>query len=316
MKYTIPGHHHISMITKNAGRNNRFYRDILGLRRVKVTVNQDEPSMYHLFYGDKTGSPGTELTFFEIPAAGRTHRGTNAITRIGLLVPSTESLVYWKKRFAEYGVYHGELATYANRPALHFEDHEGLRLVLQAANGEKLDFWQTWEKSPVPVEHQILGMGSVEITVRRPEKLAATLTELFGYTEVCRTDDEAIFQSVEGEVFGEIVVKSLDGPPERAGRGSIHHLAIRARNDEELKYWEAQVKARGFHSSGIIDRHYFKSLYFRESNGILFEIATDGPGFLADSDIDTLGERLELPPFLESRRAEIERELTPLDEYE
>ena len=154
----------------------------------------------------------------------------------------------------------------------------------------KLDHWETWEKSDVPAEHQIQGMGSVEITVRRLDKLASTLTDMFGYTEISRTDDEVIFQSIKGEVFGEIVVKYLDGPSEKPGRGSIHHLAIRVKNEEELIFWEEQVRARGFQSSGIVDRFYFKSLYFRESNGILFEIATDGPGFTVDGDdIETLG---------------------------
>lgn len=314
--YQILGHHHISMLTKDARKNNYFYRNILGLRRVKVTVNQDDPSMYHLFFGDKTGSPGTELTFFEMPALGRTFRGTNAITQIGLLVPAEESLLYWKKRFEQYGVYHGEITTYANRPALPFEDHEGLRMVLLVAHGGKLPHWDTWEKSPVPKQHQIQGMGTVEITVRRLDKLANTLTEILNYTEVSRTEDEAIFQSVKGEVFGEILVKELEGPTERAGRGSIHHLAIRAKNDEELEYWAEQVKKRGFHSSKIIDRHFFKSLYFRESNGILIEMATDEPGFLVDGNVETLGEKLELPPFLEHRRAEIEEDLIPLDEID
>ena len=312
--YKIPGHHHISMITKNASQNNHFYRKVLGLRRVKVTVNQDDPSMYHLFYGDKTGSPGTELSFFEIPPAGKTYRGTNAITRIGLLVPSVESLHYWKSRFREYGVHHGEISSYANRPALKFEDPEGLRLVLLVSNGEKVKHWETWEKSEVPVEHQIQGMGSVEMTVRRLDKLASTLTEMFGYTEISRTGDEAIFQSIKEEVFGEIVVKYLDGPSEKPGRGSIHHLAIRVKNDAELAFWEEKVRARGFQSSGVVDRFYFKSLYFRESNGILFEIATDGPGFTIDGDIETLGEKLDLPPFLEDRRIEIEENLKPIEE--
>lgn len=312
--YKIPGHHHISMITKNANQNNYFYQHVLGLRRVKVSVNQDDPSMYHLFYGDRLGSPGTELTYFEIPMVGKTYRGTNAITRIGLLVSSEESLHYWKVRFEKLEVVHGDITTYVNRPALHFEDPDGLQLVLVVANGEKLDFWQTWEKSPVPVEHQILGMGPVEMTVRRLEKLANTLTDLFGYTKVERKEDEAIFQSIKGEVFGEIVVKQLDGPSERPGRGSIHHLAIRVKNDEELKYWEEQVKRRGFFSSGIVDRYYFKSLYFRESNGILFEIATDGPGFTVDEEEETLGEKLALPPFLEEQRAGIEQKLKPIEE--
>ncbi|EEK46228.1 MULTISPECIES: ring-cleaving dioxygenase [Bacillus] len=312
--YEIKGHHHISMVTKNANENNHFYKNVLGLRRVKMTVNQDDPSMYHLFYGDKTGSPGTELTFFEIPLVGKTYRGTNAITRIGLLVPSEDSLHYWKERFETFDVKHSEITTYANRPALQFEDAEGLRLVLLVSNGEKVEHWETWEKSEVPAEHQIQGMGSVEMTVRRLDKMASTLTEMFGYTEVSRSEEEAIFQSIKGEAFGEIVVKYLDGPTEKPGRGSIHHLAIRVKNDAELAYWEEQVIQRGFQSSGIIDRFYFKSLYFRESNGILFEIATDGPGFTVDGDVEHLGEKLDLPPFLEDQRAEIEANLAPIEE--
>ncbi|MGH0633092.1 ring-cleaving dioxygenase [Bacillus pacificus] len=312
--YEIKGHHHISMVTKNANENNHFYKNVLGLRRVKMTVNQDDPSMYHLFYGDKTGSPGTELSFFEIPLVGKTYRGTNAITRIGLLVPSEESLHYWKERFETFDVKHSEITTYANRPALQFEDAEGLRLVLLVSNGEKVEHWETWEKSEVPAKHQIQGMGSVEMTVRRLDKMASTLTEMFGYTEVSRSEEEAIFQSIKGEAFGEIVVKYLDGPTEKPGRGSIHHLAIRVKNDAELAYWEEQVIQRGFQSSGIIDRFYFKSLYFRESNGILFEIATDGPGFTVDGDVEHLGEKLDLPPFLEDQRAEIEANLAPIEE--
>ncbi|MCU5597427.1 ring-cleaving dioxygenase [Bacillus wiedmannii] len=312
--YEIKGHHHISMVTKNGSENNHFYKNVLGLRRVKMTVNQDDPSMYHLFYGDRTGSPGTELSFFEIPLVGKTYRGTNAITRIGLLVPSEESLHYWKERFEKLGVEHSEITTYANRLALQFEDAEGLRLVLLVSNGEKVEHWETWEKSEVPAQHQIQGMGSVEMTVRRLDKLANTLTDIFGYTEVSRSDEEAVFQSIKGEAFGEIVVKYLDGPTEKPGRGSIHHLAIRVKNDAELAYWEEQVIQKGFHSSGIIDRFYFKSLYFRESNGILFEIATDGPGFTVDGDVEHLGGKLDLPPFLEDQRAEIEAKLAPIEE--
>lgn len=312
--HPIPGHHHISMITKSAKENNYFYKYILGLRRVKVSVNQDDPSMYHLFYGDRTGSPGTELTFFEIPMAGNTYRGTNAITRIGLLVPSEESLHYWKERFEEYNVAHSNLTTYADRPALKFEDPEGLRLVLLASNGEKVEHWETWEKSPVPAEHQIQGMGPVEITVKRLNKLAKTLTDILGYKEISRTDREATFQSIQGEVFGEIVVKQMDGPSEKPGRGSIHHLAIRVKDDEALPYFDEQVRQRGFSTSGIVDRYYFKSLYFRESNGILFEIATDEPGFTVDANVEELGEKLDLPPFLEERRQEIEAKLAPIED--
>lgn len=312
--YTIPGHHHISMLTKDAQINHRFYRQVLGLRRVKKTVNQDNPSMYHLFYGDLTGSAGTELSFFEMPNAGKTVRGTNAITQIGLLVPSYESLIFWKNRFELWNVDHGEITKYAGRDALHFEDPEGLRLVLLNHDGAEIpDNWSAWEGSDVEQEHRILGMGTVEITVRNLERLAKVLRNLFGYTEVSRSTDEAVYQSVAGEALGEIVIKRQEGASERPGRGSIHHLAIRVKNEEELRYWDKVVKEHGFHSTGVVDRFYFQSLYFRDLNGILFEIATDGPGFTVDSTVEELGQALDLPPFLEERREEIEAKLAPID---
>src|SRR5690625_1833015 len=301
----IKGHHHISMMTKDAKENNHFYQTVLGLRRVKLTVNQDDPTMYHIFYGDLTGSPGTELTFFAMPQIGATYEGTNSINRIGLVVSSIESLNYWQRRFEQFEITHGEITTYANRPALHFVDKDGLQMVMQASD-ENAPLWEPWEKSEVPQEHQIRGMGTVEITVRRQEKLKRTLTELFHYSIVEERRNEITLQSIEGEIFGEILIKQLDGKMEKPGRGSIHHLAIRTKDEKELAYWEEQVINRGFQSTGIIDRHYFKSFYFRESNGILFEIATDGPGFLIDSSLDSLGENLDLPPFLENRRQEIE----------
>lgn len=312
--YKITGHHHISMITKKAQENNNFYTKVLGLRRVKKTVNQDDPSMYHLFYGDLTGSPGTELTFFEIPMSGRTVRGTNAITRIGLLVPSKESLYYWKKRFEEFNVLHEELTSYAGRDALPFEDAEGLRFVLLNNNGAEIpEFWTAWDGATVDQTHRILGMGPVEMTVHRLSRTEKVLTELFGYVEVERMEKEVRFQSIEGQGFGEIVLKEQGGPTEKPGRGSIHHLAIRVKNEEELRYWDKAVKEKGFRSTGVVDRFYFHSLYFRDRNGILFEIATDGPGFTVDSSVEELGQKLDLPPFLEERRGEIEENLKPID---
>ncbi|KXH83762.1 ring-cleaving dioxygenase [Sporosarcina sp. HYO08] len=308
--YNIPGHHHISMITKNAQANNHFYQNILGLRRVKKTVNQDDPSMYHLFFGDQTGSPGTELTFFEIPMAGGTVRGTNAITQIGLLVPTSESLDYWEAHLAQFGVKMSERTTYVGYEALPFEDPEGLRLILLNHNGQAIPSdWTAWEDSEVEPEHRILGMGPIEITVRRLGKTANTIQHLLRFKEVSKTASEIIFRAVEGESFGEIVLKQQDGPTEKPGRGSVHHLALRVKNEEELQYWAKKVEARGFQSSGIVERFYFKSLYFRESNGILFELATDEPGFTVDSTIENLGQQLDLPPFLEEKRAEIEGKL-------
>lgn len=312
--YKIRGHHHISMITKKAQENNDFYTKVLGLRRVKKTVNQDDPSMYHLFYGDLTGSPGTELTFFEIPMAGRTMRGTNAVTRIGLLVPTHASLEYWKARFETFNVAHEEITTYAGRDALPFEDAEGLRFVLLNHDGEERpEFWQAPTNSPVDEQHRILGMGPVEITVHRLERTEKVLKEIFGYTEVSRTDKEAIYQSVEGQAFGEFILREQEGDNERPGRGSVHHIAISVKDEEELAYWDKMVKENGFTSSGIVDRFYFHSLYFRDRNGILFEIATEGPGFTVDSSVEKLGQGLDLPTFLEDRRDEIEANLKPID---
>ncbi len=309
----ILGHHHISMLVKNAKETNTFYQDVLGLRRVKVTVNQDDPSMYHLFYGDKTGSPGTGLTFFEMPNIGRTHRGTNAITRIGLMVPSEESLSYWKVRFEQLNVYHGSLSTYAKRSGLKFEDLDGLQLVLLVADGEEMDTWESYPESEVPVEHQIRGMGPIEITVRDSDTFTETLTERMKYKEVYRENNETLFQTVKADSYGEILVKHLEGPDEKPGRGSVHHLAIRVSEESELEYWDKMARENRFPSSGEVDRYYFRSLYFREHNGILFEVATDGPGFTVDQDAEHLGKKLVLPPFLEDRREEIENRLDPID---
>jgi len=309
----IKGHHHLSMITKDIQANNYFYETVLGLRRVKKTVNQDDPSMYHLFFGDRKGTPGTELTFFDMPMAGSTHRGSNAFTKIGLVVSSEGSLHYWKNRLEQYNIPHGKITTYAHRPALQFADPDGLKIIFVVEEKDTLDSWEAWEKSPVPAEHQIRGVGPVEITVRRLSKIIRTLTEVFHYEEINRKEDEVILQSSHGNTFSELVIKYLDEPTERPGRGSIHHLAIRAKDEAELKHWDKLVRQRGFVSTGIIDRFYFKSLYFRESNGILFEIATDGPGFIVDSDIDTLGEKLDLPPSLENQREAIEAQLKPIE---
>jgi len=302
------------MLTKNGKQNNHFYTKILGLRRVKKTVNQDSPSMYHLFYGDLTGAAGTELTFFEMPVAGRTVRGTNAITRIGLLVPSYESLLYWQERFQQLSVEHSDITTYAGKDALFFEDHEGLRMVLLNQHGQETPTqWQPWDDNEIPEEHRILGMGTVEITVRYLQRTVNLLQDLFHYTVVAENDQGTVLQSIEGEVLGEILVKELEGPSEKPGKGSIHHLALRVATVEELQAWDLKIKEHGLNSSGIVDRYYFQSLYFRDRNGILFEMATDGPGFTVDATVEELGKELDLPPFLEEERADIEAILEPLE---
>lgn len=306
------GHHHISMITKDAQTNNEFYTNVLGLRRVNYTVNQDSPNMYHIFYGDRTGAPGTELTFFEIPMVGRTQRGTNAITRIGLFVPSYQSLVYWEERLAKNGVQTEGIGLYAGRASLEFEDSEGLRFVLLNNQNKNIPAgWEAWEESDVPAEHRILGLGPIEITVREPKKTVRLLNAVFGYEVV---EEKGNFTRVQtaGQDYSEIVLIQQDGPEEKPGRGSIHHLAVRAKDTEELIAWNEKLLSLGFRTSGHVDRHYFESVYVRDENNILFEIATDAPGFTITGSIDELGTKLNLPPKLEGRRAEIEAQLKPL----
>ena len=312
----INGHHHISMITKDAKRNNAFYTKVLGLRRVNMTVNQDSSDMYHLFFGDRTGSPGTELTFFEIPNAGQTHKGTNSISRIGLFVPTVESLGYWKERFTRFGVaFHAEVTEYANKAGLHFRDHEMLEMVLLVVPEHTVlpAQWEAWEKSDVPKEHRILGMASVELKVRNPKATVEVLHELFGYEVVEQKESQTIIQTEAGGVFSELVLIEEDGPAEKPGRGSVHHVAIRVENVAQLKRFDELLKARGVTTSNVVDRYYFESVYFRDANNILFELATDEPGFTIAGDIETLGEKLHLPPKFEHRREEIEAMLTPLD---
>ena len=308
------GHHHISMITKNAKENNSFYTKVLGLRRVNITVNQDSPNMYHLFYGDKIGAPGTELTFFENPMVGRTHRGTNAITQIGLLVPSYQSLQYWEERLAANGITTDGIGMYAGRAALQFEDAEGLRIALiNHQNKEVPEQWVAWDNGDVAFEHRILGMGPVELTVREPQKTIDFVSTLFGYKIVDTKDSVTRLQTPEGKLFSELVVVQQDGLEERAGRGSIHHIALRATSTEQLVAWGEKLKEMGYPNSGEVDRHYFRSLYVRDDNNILFEIATDEPGYLAHFAEEDLGKKLHLPPKFEERREEIEAMLEPLE---
>ena len=308
------GHHHISMITKHAKSNNDFYTKVLGLRRVNVTVNQDSPNMYHLFYGDKVGAPGTELTFFEIPMVGHTHRGTNAITQIGLLVPNYQSLQYWEERLAQHGVKTDGIGLYAGHAALQFEDAEGLRLVLINSKNEPLPKqWVAWDNGDVAFEHRILGMGPIELTVREPQKTIQFVQKLFGYEIVEEKGNITRLQTPKGGLFSELIIVEQEGQVERPGRGSIHHIALRANSNEQLTAWNEQLIEMGYTTSGEVDRHYFRSLYVRDDNNILFEIATDEPGYLAFSDVEELGKKLHLPPKFEERRAEIEAALTPLD---
>lgn len=311
----LHGIHHLTAITSDARANHRFYTEVLGLRLVKKTVNQDDVSAYHLFYADGEATPGTDLTFFEWPVPPE-RRGTHSISRTGFRVGSAESLGYWHTRLAEFGVRHGDIYQLDGRASLDFEDHEGQRFRLLVDDGAGPSF--PWSKSPVPAEHQIRGLGPIEISVpdvAPTEKFLTILYEMRRSRTYARPDgvQVVVFEMGEGGASAEFhVAVEPNAPTARQGAGGVHHVAFRARDDQEYAYWVDRYRQFGLPSSGPVDRFYFRSLYVREPNGILIEIATDGPGFATDEPRETMGESLSLPPFLEGRRAEIEKNLRPI----
>lgn len=315
----LKGIHHVSALTAKAPENYHFYTKILGMRLIKKTVNQDNISVYHLFYGDEIGNPGTEVTFFEIPNAARTHEGTNSISELSLRVKNDNALVFWQKRFKELNIEHGEMRDRFNRKALPFRDFEGQRFVLVSdENNEGVRGGKPWEKSSVPAEYGILGLGPVKLTVCDLNLTAETLTSILGFREKGKYPSEhgeiAVYETGEGGNGAEIHIEErTDLPKERLGRGGVHHVAFRVKDEEEMRQWVKKIEAARIPNSGFVDRFYFRSLYFREPNGILFELATDGPGFATDEDVDHLGESLALPPFMEDKRPYIEAKLKPLD---
>lgn len=317
----IKGQHHVSAITAKAKENYEFYTQILGMRLVKKSVNQDDTSVYHLFYADERGNPGTDLTFFEIPHAGQTRYGTNSISLTSLRVPNDESLRYWKDRLDQYGIDQDEIAQESGRAVLSFRDFEGQRLMFVSdEHNTGVAGGKPWEKSPVPVKHGIIGLGPIQLTVNQPDLTAKVLMDVLGYREKdsYSTSQEdhniRVFETGEGGTGSEVhLVERSDLPSERQGSGSVHHVAYRVDNEDELRKWVDRLNQAGLPNSGFVERYYFRSLYFREPNGILFELATDGPGFEGDESFEHLGERLALPPYFESQRKEIEAKLKPLE---
>ncbi|MCP8616194.1 ring-cleaving dioxygenase [Salirhabdus salicampi] len=316
----LKGQHHVSALTANAKANYDFYTKILGMRLVKKTVNQDDTSVYHLFYADERGNPGTDLTFFEIPNAGNTYYGSNSISGTSLRVPKDDSLQYWMDRFNEFGVEYDSIQMDNGRATLHFRDHEGQRLILVSDEDNKgVAAGTPWEKGPVPLEHAIRGLGPVYLTVSREGRTERVLQDIMGYKEVSTYTNQndnpvTVFETGEGGTGAEVHLEVRpDLPRERPGRGSVHHVAFRVDNEEELRKWVTRINEARIPNSGFVERYYFRSLYFREPNGILFELATDGPGFESDEPFESLGESLALPPFLEGKREQIEAKLVPLE---
>lgn len=317
----LEGIHHVSAITSNADKNHDFFTRILGMRLVKKSVNQDSTSTYHLFYGDAVGTPGTDMTYFDIPMAGRTYPGVSSISSTSLRVKSEKALRYWEARFKEFQVPHAEIGETFGRSTLSFQDFEGSRLMLTVDDGTGIPYGIPWSEPDIPEDFAIVGLGPVTLTVRKKEKTANVLTEVLGFEQIGSyppkvegMKDILVFSTGKGGPAGEIHLEErTDLPPERPGRGSVHHVAFRVKTYEEHSDWNKHLVSKGFITSGEVDRYYFKAIYFRDPNGILFELSTDEPGFAMDEPLETLGKKLALPPFLEPKREEIEASLRPLE---
>jgi glyoxalase family protein len=296
----LEGIHHVTAITAEAQRNVDFYAGVLGLRLVKKSVNQDHTSVYHLFYADEDGYPGSDITFFEYPGSPRGRAGAGMVHRIIWRVASPDALGFWERRLSEAGYDSSRLDN-----ALRFQDFEGLEheLAVVQTSDEPL----IAEHPEIPAELALQGFHAVRAYTDDPERSRPLLEQTLGF----QGRDEGCYE-VRGDSRGGLYFYD-PAPAERPlqGAGTVHHVAW-ASHPEDQEEWQRTVSAAGAHATPVIDRHYFRSVYFREPSGVLFEIATIGPGFTVDEPLEHLGEKLSLTPQFEHLRAQIEPTLTPL----
>jgi glyoxalase family protein len=304
----VNGLHHITAIAGPAQENLDFYAGVLGMRLVKRSVNQDDPGTYHLFYADAEGSPGSDLTFFPWAHMAPPRAGHGLAMEVDLEVPSG-SLGYWAERLQRYGTQVGPPETRFGQHVLAFADPHGLSVALVEGTGARRA--APWTESPVPVERQIRGLFGAQVWERESATTTQFLTSVLGFQEVA-TEGGWTRYACPG---GPGVIDVRDAPEARRGAwgvGAVHHLAWRVDDDEHQRAVRTRVEGAGAHPTPVIDRFWFKSVYFKEPGGVLFELATDGPGFAVDEDSAHLGESLVLPPWLEAHRKAIEHTLPPL----
>jgi glyoxalase family protein len=309
----MSGIHHVTAIAGDPLKNFDFYTRDLGLRFVKKTVNFDDPSTYHFYYGDKIGSPGSILTFFPWAGAPAGRRGVGETHQTAFRVP-LRSLGYWTQRLIEKGRAHEGLEKRFGEPVLPFTDPDGMALALVGVAGAENE--PGWSNGDIPSEHAIRGFQGVTLLLDSVDKTAAILTDVFGYREVAR-EGSVIRFAAAGDANDTVVdIYEAKGFLRGGqGRGSVHHIAFRAADDEQQAAMaEKLIRTHGQHPTEQKDRNYFRSIYFREPGGVLFEIATDIPGFAVDEPVETLGRDLKLPKFLEPHRKEIENILPALEE--
>lgn len=308
------GIHHVTAITDDAERNYKFFTEVLGMRLVKKTVNQDDIYTYHTFFADDVGSPGTDMTFFDFPNVPKGHSGTNSITRPSFRVPDDAALVYYEQRFNEYNIKHEGIQTLFGKKVLPFEESDGQSYqLISDENNKGVAPGQPWKEGPVPTDKAIYGLGPIEITVSYFEDFKKILEDIFGMTMIIEEENVAVLEVGEGGNGGQVFLrKDTTGPEARQGYGEVHHVSFRLKDHEAISKWLEKYKQYGIGNSGLVDRFYFEALYARIGH-ILIEVSTDGPGFMGDEPYETLGESLALPPFLEEQRDYIESEIRPFD---
>jgi glyoxalase family protein len=306
----LRGLHHITAIVDDPQDNLRFYREVLGLRLVKRTVNFDDPYTYHLYYGDEAGTPGTIVTFFPWPSGRRGSRGTGQLSAFSLAVPAG-ALGYWAQRIDEYGLGRSEIGERFGERSLELYDPAGL--LLELVETETGTTGEARERGPVPVERAIRGAAGVTLTVADAAPTGTFLTETLGFVAEGEQGGRARYRVGAGRAAARLDLVGLPGVARgQVAAGSIHHVAWRVRDEAEQLAWREAIAGAGRSVTPVRDRNYFRSIYFQEPGGAIFEIATDGPGFAVDEPAAALGEALKLPQWLEERRANIERHLPPL----
>jgi glyoxalase family protein len=308
----MSGIHHVTAIAGDASRNLDFYTRILGLRLIKKTVNYDDPGTYHLYFGDEVGHPGTILTFFPWAHAPRGRNGVGLTQQTMFRVPES-AIGYWAHRFVEKGVVHEAIEKRFGQSVLSFTDPDGMSLALVGVAGSETE--AAWQGDDVPVEHALRGFRGVRLLLDDAKRTAAILTDVLGFTESGREGPVTQFIADGTNAGGIVEIREAKGfLAGNMGRGSVHHVAFRAATDEaQAEMRRKLVENHSIQATEQIDRNYFRSIYFREPGGIIFEIATDQPGFAIDEPVASLGQSLMLPPFLEGQRKAIEAKLQPLE---
>ncbi|WP_043930861.1 ring-cleaving dioxygenase [Bacillus sp. EB01] len=311
----LKGMHHVTAITSSAEKNYEFFTYVLGMRLVKKTVNQDDIQTYHLFFADDEGSAGTDMTFFDFPGIPKGTHGTDEIFKTSFRVPSDAALGYWVERFDRLQVSHKGIKEQFGRKTLSFVDFDDQQY--QLISDEHLGGVAPgvpWIKGPIPLEYAIVGLGPIHVRTAHFDYFRQVLGKVMDYKEVAHEGSLYLFEVGEGgNGAGVIVEPNTLLPQGRQGFGTVHHAAFRVENREVLDYWIKRMESFGFQTSGFVDRFFFGSLYVRVAPGILFEFATDGPGFMGDEPYETLGEKLSLPPFLEPKREQIEKMVRPIN---